>query len=368
MIYLICFAASVFCADLAYKEKERWKFILYSALSILLPVLLATFRSYSVGTDTLNYLTKEEFWGGAIAADSIGEFFYNIFQADYEEPLFALLIGVVAQWTGEYRVFLFLVHLVIMICVYIGIYRYRKSVNPVLVLLLFYLFFYNYSLNIMRQFMAMAIVFAFAADIQEGRFLRYCIAVIVATLIHTTAVISIGLLLLYIFVYFRHEKFSITIQKREYSLACVLYLVVLFFAPVMRVLTGSGARYSFFVSEGLHSPSIVAIAISTITVFFAIMHKKQLSKRFKYFEFQFMCSVCHLILLQMSYSIVYGRRIAMYFSFVDLITIAMFESTQLNLQRRKAVRNVIVAIALLYWVYSYPIANGSGTIPYAFGF
>ena len=51
MIYLACFAVSGFFAYLANRTDKRRMFLLFSFISILIPVLLAGFRAYSIGID-----------------------------------------------------------------------------------------------------------------------------------------------------------------------------------------------------------------------------------------------------------------------------------------------------------------------------
>ena len=145
MIYLACFSVSTFFAFLANRAKQRKYFLLFSVISILLPVLLAGLRNYSVGIDTDNYLTMERFWYGAIRAPSLWNYLQNYLLSGYREPLFALFLGIIAQLTGNFRVFLFLAHFVIMINIYIGAYRLKHKVPPVFVLLFFFLLYYNVS-------------------------------------------------------------------------------------------------------------------------------------------------------------------------------------------------------------------------------
>lgn len=164
MIYLACFALSAFFAYLAQRQEKRWRFLLLSAASVLLPVLLATFRDLSVGTDTSHYFEMTRYWGTASKVDSLAEYMAFYLPKGYGEYLFALLVGVIGQ-TGNFTLFLFVVHAWIMIFVYIGAWRLRDRVQPWLVLLLFFLAFYNHSLNIMRQYMALSLMFAVLADL-----------------------------------------------------------------------------------------------------------------------------------------------------------------------------------------------------------
>ena len=166
MVYLVCFGISVFFANLAKKTENRKRFIFWSILSILVTVLLAGLRDISIGIDTSNYYDNS--WKTAVGSSSFWRFmvlYHRAYRA--KEYLFAILIGLIAKTTRNYHVFLFAVHLIIVGGFYIGAFRFRKHADPVFSLLLFYLLYYNHSLNVFRQYMAMSILFAAAADLEE---------------------------------------------------------------------------------------------------------------------------------------------------------------------------------------------------------
>ena len=189
IIYLVYFAVSAYFAYLARESESRKKAILFSLVSIAIPVLLAGARDFSIGIDVENYRTLTRYWMGAASSESLLEYLTIYSASGYGEYIFALYIGLIGQLTGDFRIFLALSHLVIVSGVYIGAFRQRKHVDPVLVLLLFYLFFFSHSLNIIRQYMAMAILFAALADIEQKKYGRYCIAVGVAVMIRPASYI-----------------------------------------------------------------------------------------------------------------------------------------------------------------------------------
>ena len=107
MIYILCFALSAGFAFFANRSKNRFIFLFLSFLSISVMVALAGLRDYTVGIDTYNYLKKQMYWGGAVSADSLWGYFKYYFPLGYGEPLFAVLLGAIAQLTGNFTIFLF---------------------------------------------------------------------------------------------------------------------------------------------------------------------------------------------------------------------------------------------------------------------
>lgn len=373
MIYLVCFAASTLFAHLANKTDKKNKFIIFSFVSIAVTVLLAGLRDYSIGIDTMNYLIKDRYWAGAISSNSLLDYLKFYFPLGYGEPLFALLVGVIAQYTGSFSFFLLVCHAIILACVYIGCFRFRKYINPAFVLVLFYLFSYNYSLNIMRQYMAIAIIFAFFADIHEKKYLRFCISVIIAALFHSTAIISLAFLLLYFLLYYQPKNNIINISTRQRMplIAGFLFIVVLFFKPIISVLMNIGVlnkRYGFFLDPANASPALIVSTIAILVILTADYCRKEISEKFEKYVFFFMCSVSYFIILQLTYSVYFGKRISLYFEMANLITIGLIENSQKSKKVQKVVRVIILFIALLYWIYSNLLKNSNKTLPYAFCF
>ena len=325
MIYLVAFSLSVLFAFFANKYSGKL-FFLFSFFSILVMVLFSGLRSYTVGIDVHNYYTQTWYWPNAISADSVIGYLkgYISYGAQgFREYIFALFLGAVAQFTGNFRVFLFLAHLIIITCVYIGAFRQKKHVNPVFVLLLFYLLFYNHSLNIIRQYMALSIVFAFLADIEQKRFVRYTIVTIFASLIHTSSILSLGVLFIYFVLYGKSKRINPQPGIRKLFLVLCLVFLVLGFEPFCRILIefnilGDKYRYYFSGSSIQHGTIVtVFLLLEILAVFF---FRNQLQKN-KYFDFFLMNSITYLFLQQLSGFMLYGKRIATFFCINNIITI-----------------------------------------------
>ena len=88
MVYIACFIASVFFAWLAKRAGNKTAFILCSAFSLIIPIMLAALRDYSVGVDTINYLEMDLYWHGASGGSLTGYLKYY-FQNGGREPIFA---------------------------------------------------------------------------------------------------------------------------------------------------------------------------------------------------------------------------------------------------------------------------------------
>lgn len=418
MIYLACFAGSALFAHYANKTQKKQLFWLFSVLSILIPTLLAGLRDYEIGIDTMNYFNLKRYWAGAVSAESLGAYMKFYMSIGYGEPLFALLCGFVAQVFGNYSVFLFLVHAVIMTGFYIGAWRFRKEVNPAIVLVLFYLLYYSHSLNIMRQYMAMAIVFAALADITQKKYLRYCICVAVAVLFHTSALLGLGIFAVHWYIHCDWkqcvlkakslaekircfickgrapkerkpvkalsvvksacgkvgalaDRIQPQILRRQVFLFAALLLLVLLFNPLCRLVISMGLlneKYLWYLdmSRARHTTMITLFLLLEMGALIA--GRKYLQKNNRLFDFFFTSSGVYLILHQISMFLVYGERVAAYFSIVNIITIAMIPRMFDNKKYRVMAYVAVLGVVLFYWFYKYILRNASETFPYAFVF
>lgn len=368
MIYIACFALSLLFAWLANnKAKNKAVFVLFSILSISVVVALAGLRDFSIGIDTENYMTKSLYWDGAIKSATLTDYIYKYIISGYGEPFFALLIGVIAQLTGDFRLFLIIAHLVIVSGVYIGSFRLKKYINPEWVILIFYLFFFNHSLNVIRQYMAMAIVFAFFADILEKRYIRFSIAVIFALQFHTISLVAFGLMGVNIILN-APVKLG-TVLQRKIALTGLLTACVLGFAPLINLAMKIGIlnkRYKFIFEDDIEPAAIIEIFV-VIGLVAAFWFRKEMRAKTEHYDFLVTSSMCYFILLLLTFFVGSSKRIGLYFGMADMVTIALIESAQTDKKKKWLVRTGILVCTFAYWFYVYVMRNASETIPYVLG-
>lgn len=376
MVYIACFIASVFFAWLAKRAGNKTAFILCSAFSLIIPIMLAALRDYSVGVDTINYLEMDLYWHGASGGSLTGYLKYY-FQNGGREPIFALFMGIIARVTGEYRVFLFLAQTVIMVGVYVGAYRMKDHSDPVLTLLLFYLLYYNYTMNAIRQYMSLAILFAAIHDIEERKIRRYIVFVVIASLIHNVAVLGIPLLILYYLIYgrskargedavFQQERVSLV---KRVVIGGLLIGVFLCFSEIAQALIKIGLLNSKYLKY-LNSKSNASFLASRMFLLVEIAGLLLIIRQFRsnniHPDFYIFCTIAFLLLFQLSTVMRTGARIARFFSLINISTIGMMVRGQRG-EKKILVGFAVIAVALLYWIYTYGYTNYSHTMPYALG-
>ena len=368
MIYLVCFAVSAVLAHLAGKTENKKLFYFFSVLSVSVVVLLAGLRDFSIGVDTVSYMEKKLYWDGAIKSATFRDYILFYIDSGYGEPIFATLVGIVAQFTGNYSIFLTIVHAIIVICVYIGAIRLKKWVNPEIVLLIFYFFFFNHSLNGIRQYMAMAIIFAFFADLLEKKYLKFFLAIILALTIHTISVVAFGFIALHFIMY--NEKIPFTLRQREIGVIVLLGLAVFGFKPLVYIAIKLGVlnkRYGYIFENNVE-PALIIILIVLAGLAAAFYFRKEIAEKCEHSEFFIMCSVCYLLLLMLTFFVALTKRIAIVFGMADMVTLALVQSSPTEKKKKILATAGVLGIAFVYWFYVYIFRNASQTFPYNFFF
>ena len=368
IIYLLCFAISVFFAWRAERTTTKTLFVACSILSIAPTVLLAGLRDISVGIDTANMYYNS--WQVAVSAHSFWHFI-ELYSWGFnaEEFLFAILLGAIQKLTGSYNVFLTVMHLIIVGGIYIGAFRLRRYASPSLVLLLFYLFYYNHSLNILRQYTAMAILFAGTVDIIDRHYRRFFLIAFLAIMAHNTAVIGILPLICFVLLYPKNRLQAVSLDKRL-ALCVLVILGAISIQPLAQMMFRLGLlgdKYAVYVeTEGTNS-YIVARVLVVLELIGIILFRRSWASYKAYTGFFAFCTFVFSVLYQIAPSIPYGKRIPAYFSLINLVSLGILCACPKMKSNRIIMHVIVIVAALSYWLLMYGYYNTSQTIPYVLG-
>ena len=142
------------------------------------------------------------------------------------EPGYFLLNWTAALWGGDYRAFLFLVHLLVTALVLLWVERHSSA--PWLSVYLFVtLQYFAMSMNLLRQSIAAAIVLWTYPFLQQRRLLPFCGVVLLAFCFHQSALLMLPLYFL----------LNLQVSKRHYVTAAVTAgLAYLFADPLLHLL------------------------------------------------------------------------------------------------------------------------------------
>ena len=164
----------------AYKKNS----IKLLIISILFFSLIIGLRGINVGIDTSSYY----------------EAFENNFPKPwlFKEAGFKTISILLMQITNNATIVMTIYALVTNFLIMLRFWAMRDKTNFAISSTLYILVFMFSTMNIMRQFLAIAIVFYFSKFLENKKYLLFIMAVIAATLIHRTALVTIFLLVPYI--------------------------------------------------------------------------------------------------------------------------------------------------------------------------
>ncbi|KEH52329.1 EpsG family protein [Streptococcus macedonicus] len=188
MIYIYTILFSSFFAWLydLLRNKDGFieRIIKRSALIIsFLPLYVIGAIRFNVGTDYLRYTWYQIPF--AIAGKEV------------KFEFFPTQIARFGYWLGggaTYQYIFALFHFIIIFFLFLAFVKQSQSM-ALSVLLLMFTTFYPFSLNVMRQAMATAIFLWGLQFLQEKKYIKYVICILVCSLFHTIATLYLGLIL-----------------------------------------------------------------------------------------------------------------------------------------------------------------------------
>jgi len=360
MEYILIFMCSVVVFAIAERQRDKRIFWVLSAASLLMPCLLAAFRAEWIGRDVTHYLIP--LMEQAKNANSYSAFLQTswissigtLFTADYEYG-FVFLVYAVTKLTGSIFVLQFVIQALVLVPVYIALYRNRQHQPIWLGMLVFYLLFYNASLNLMRQCIAMSILLLSFQMLLEKKWIFTVVFALGALLFHTGAVIVIPVYGICFVIYLLRnvkiggKKFLISGQMFACVLITAICLVLVFNAQwLAQIASAVGlGQFSGYVTGGRTSFVLRELLLRLPLLLIFIW-------RWKYFnESPFAVFYLTMLLLDMGLSQLssvnpYSFRIGLFFS---LYTVYSIPGIYGSLKAGK--HKTITAIASIFWLVSY---------------
>lgn len=218
-----------------YAQKRESKFCVF--ILIMIVSLVAGLRDYSVGTDTKYYHT-------------IFNNYYNGGGVYFREVVFMYFSKVLMRFTGNDRiVFLFFSFLTNSLI--IGrLWKWRDKGSFALMVFLYLNIFFPESLNIMRQFVACAIIFWAFDYVIEKKYKKFILCVMIATCFHISSLVAFSF---YPIHYWLTNKN--TVKKFVFSL-----LVFVSFVFAVIALRATAIEYAIYFESGIFDLGMITLA------------------------------------------------------------------------------------------------------------
>lgn len=249
MFYLLILILSIFVLlffnkknDIRSKIKNKFLLIL-SYLIIMLPHGLR----YGIGTDYFYTYVP-------------GFFRIGLGQDFYTEIGFSYLNKIIYNLTGDYRVMFFVTSAILFYFLYKSIVE--NSNNLIIsVILIFISQFYFSSMNLLRQAIAMSIIFYGFKYLKNDLKIKFVIICLFASLFHNSSFFMIPLIFLY------NKNFS---RKNQIITCLVLLCLTPFLKILIEYVIVNYTKYGWYYQTGYAGASVSFILVITNLILFII--------------------------------------------------------------------------------------------------
>jgi len=360
MIYLVVFGISMVCYGFGVKSKSSFARHIFLGLSVFILALLAGFRDYTVGTDVRVYGLPV--FNLASEPKSIIEFVTNYSMSI--EPGYALIAYLSSRFSSSPHFFFFIVGLINYTLIAAAIYNNRESISPTMSWCLYLFLYFSDSLSIMRQSIALAIVFYGIQYIQRNDIKRSIIAIAIGVIFHRSAIIAV---LVYGIYYFcRGRRFANGLRLTGYM--CLLTFATLIFPRVFEILVNSGvlpeiySRYLNGEALGIAvKPVLIRFVPILIVCVFWGRYKKSKNAEFLVIMLIADMILCNLVKVNPTF-----ERIGLFFGYYRVFAYSQLLVPQvMKLKHNRYILTAFfLAYAIVLFVYQIVIMGGNQVVPY----
>ena len=375
VIYLAFFALSL--CFIYFYEKTQIKF--FMLIGIAFPVILAALRSDVVGTDVRVY--AEQLFDMAVSSNSFNDFtrmhWYSVWRyktvSEFEIG-YVILVYVCAK-LHSFALLLGLTQFLTLYPISMVLDKYKKRYSGIMTigLSIYYLLFYNMSLNMMRQWIAMAMMLLAFQYFKDGSNKYFIITFIIAILFHKAAILGLFIIMAYKFLNKKSGAVVLKTVQNTYDLKKILLLcliLIIFLLTISNKFRLSLINAFHFSEYATYIDGEVTLSLNQLVVdipiIFLLISIWKFRKNIVDNYFYVFCIFSNIFLSQLASVMAYSSRISLYISIFKILIVPVYISSMSSkLQKYISLLGVIM-FYLLYWYYTYVIKGIDATVPYVF--
>lgn len=342
--FVITALLSVFFAYIADKRNKRYLMVL---CGICLS-LFSGFRSSSVGIDTINYYSD----------------FYAIINNTYvfsKDFGWLFICRQLINLLSEPEYVILLIAVVTNVLIVARLWDFREKSSFTLMVCIYISVFYLQSLNIMRQYLAVSIIFFGTRFLENNRkSIFYFLSLFLATSMHTASIIGIVVYLIKMIVESEHNK-----KKRNRLILVLIIFIIAFIAVAPYVFSRYVHYFEMTIMEfGLMAPyQLCCIMLALLTVRFSFHNGFSRTKKHEIIPID--KENCYMLLIGIGFSCLgmlvrYMERVGILF---QLYQMPIWGQLVLS-QKNKVVYRMLAFVFIAYSFITLLVYNGQGIFPY----
>jgi len=345
MIYIVIMLSAFLITLFIDKKKNTKSFLMNKFLifiSFIIVLLPHAFR-YGIGTDYFYTYVP-----GFLATGKGVEF--------YDEIGFELLNKCVYVLTHDYRGLFFICSVFIFFFLYRGIIKNSKNLS-LSILLIFLTQCYFYSMNMMRQSMAIVVIFYSFKYIKNNQKIKYILCCLAASLIHSSALLMIP----FIFIY------NMELGKIKKLIICLfLFVFSGSVGNVIHYIVNNYTSYGWYYNSTFATETVPMTLILTNLLLFLLNiiyypDKTEYDREYKILSNINFIGMCFVIV---SPTIPLIYRIVKYFTIFQILLVPEMFKRIKEPKIRLAVKVIVIGFMLTTMIYQIIILGGEGVVPY----
>ncbi len=364
VIYFSAYGATALLYSLLFRIKAgRFSKYFLIAIAALPFSLLAGFRD-NVGTDYLNYAKIFEEFRTTKLVDLITA-------SDNIEVGYYLLIRAI-QFLGADVHFAFFAYEFFIIYIFLlGLSKYKNSVNAIFCITFYFAMYFHPSLNIIRQSMAMSLLFLACFYLINKKYVAYAVTNALACLFHRTAIICFIFFILYVFL--RREYAKDRVKFRLTGRRVLFYIVILLCPLIYRLIIPLLLSLPFFSKYSDYAVNIngtigfgmtFKFIVLIIPVVAVMIHKRGniSAQSLKLLDLY----TLFIPISDIGYFIEFTNRLYLYPEILMIVLSSMMIKEEENKKMRTAMVIYYLAFMICVYVNDYLIYNFNETYPLVF--
>ncbi len=364
LIYILVFFIILILSVLIEKSNNKKRQVTLCILIVLVLSFLGGLRGNTIGTDLQVY---GESW--FVAAHN-----YKSFDA-YKESResdngYLALNYIVAQFSTKLNMFLFVLQLICNGLVLNTLFKYKDKMSFTVAVLFYYLGYYFRNYNLLRQTLALAILFYAIRYLFDKKYIKFSIFILIAGQFHFTAYFAFIMLLIHVLstskIKYKEVIMFLTISIAFLGLFYINeILTVLYNARIIndRIFNYT-TRYAKAEVDINFTEAMMRLYFIVIASYYTVVKKEKKENASPLFAF----ILLDFISIQMSTAIRFADRIAFYFGYTKMLYVPFtIKEISKNKKTEWTLNIITVGVLIMFWYFKY-ISHGYGQIyPYQFG-
>lgn len=356
-VYIIGFVlSSLFIWISEIKKSIR----IFSVFAIGVLTYIATIRSLDIGLDIKFYVLKTFQIAQSYKGDLAGYMAYN---PDQVEPLYLLIEFLAANVFNNVHFALFAFSIITNIFVYLGIRNLRGKIDVTLGWIAYCFIFYMVTLNLMRQFMAIGIIFYLFSNERKLNWRRVIFFSLLAMGFHIS-----GFMGMFLYGVYRFLEAKTVKRLGLRTIGVGAFMLLPFVADIAINVLGSmgliSGKFSVYLgNEGEVAFGNVIFRSIGLCMLLFYMYKNKSAR--KDYWIKFILYIALIDILFLFNNGLFSVRIGKIFSIFETV----YFTIGLNVFEKKEGSRIFVSIAMVcllcaYWYYQFIVLNSGLVYPY----